>query len=87
MISIGLFWVVDMIYKRIRELREDNDLTQSEVGKAINVRQRNYSYYENGERVIPPWVLCKIADYFDTSVDFLLEQTDERKPYPKRQQK
>ena len=70
-----------MKYKRIRELREDKDYTQVFVGKSINVPQRTYSYYENGERCIPPEVLSKIADFHNTSVDYLLERTHIKEPY------
>ena len=63
-------------YRRIRDLREDNDLTQREVGEAINVPQRSYSYYETGQHLIPPEVLCKLADFYKVSVDYLLERTD-----------
>ncbi len=63
-------------YKRIRDLREDSDLTQKQVGDAINVPQRTYAYYESGQRMIPPHVLCALADFYDTSVDYLLERTD-----------
>lgn len=66
----------DMKFKRIRDLREDADLTQSEMGKAINLPQRTYAYYESGERTIPPEVLIAIADFHNVSVDYLLERTD-----------
>ena len=65
-------------YRRIRDLREDADLTQREVGEAINVPQRTYAYYESGERMIPPQVLCALADLYKASVDYILERTDER---------
>lgn len=65
-------------YKRIRELREDADLTQAALGKAINVPQRTYAYYESGQRMIPPQVLCALADFYNVSVDYLLGRTDER---------
>ena len=65
-------------YKRIRDLREDADLTQREVGKAINVPQRTYAYYESGERMIPPQVLCALADFYKVSVDYILGRTDKR---------
>jgi len=70
-----------MNYRRIRALREDKDLTQAFVGKAINIPQRTYAYYESGERTIPPQVLVALAKFYDTSVDYLLELTDEFKPY------
>lgn len=65
-------------YKRIRDLWEDRDLTQAQVGAAINVPQRTYAYYESGQRMIPPHVLCALADFYGVSVDFLLGRTDER---------
>ena len=66
-------------YRRIRDLREDADLTQQQVGDAINVPQRTYAYYESGERMLPPHVLCALADFYDVSVDYLLERTDKKK--------
>ena len=65
-------------YKRIRDLREDADLTQRAVGEAINVPQRTYAYYESGERMIPPQVLCALADFYKVSVDYILGRTDRR---------
>lgn len=70
-----------MKYKRIRDLREDNDFTQSEIGEKINVPQRTYAYYESGERMIPPHILAALADVYDVSVDYILERTDNRKTY------
>ena len=71
-------------YRRIRDLREDRDLTQQQVGDAINVPQRTYAYYESGQRTIPPHVLVRLADFYDTSVDYLLGRTDVFEPYPKK---
>ena len=56
-------------YQRIRDLREDADLTQKQVGEAINVPQRTYAYYESGQRMVPPQVLCALADVYNVSVD------------------
>lgn len=67
------------LYARIRNLREDNDMTQAQVGAAINVPQRTYAYYESGQRMIPPHVLCALADLYGVSVDYLLERTDRRR--------
>ena len=67
-------------YTRIRDLREDRDLTPAQVDAAINVPQRTYAYYESGQRMIPPNVLCALADFYGVSVDFLLGRTDERQP-------
>ena len=65
-------------YQRIRDLREDADLTQKQVGEAINVPQRTYAYYESGQRMIPPSVLCALADLYHVSVDYLLGRTDQK---------
>lgn len=65
-----------MKYKRIRELREDNDLTQASVGKAIAVSQRTYAYYESGERMVPPEIISALADFYNVSADYILERTD-----------
>ena len=65
-------------YPRIRELREDSDLTQTEVGARINVPQRTYAYYESGGRMVPPHVLAALADLYAVSVDYILGRTDNR---------
>ena len=67
-----------MKYQRIRDLREDADLTQKQIGEAINVPQRTYAYYESGQRMIPPAVLCALADFYGVSVDYLLGRTDKK---------
>ena len=69
------------LYPRIRELREDHDLTQKKLGEAINLPQRTYAYYESGQRMIPPEVLCALADFYGVSVDYLLGRTDNPEPY------
>lgn len=69
-------------YERIRNLREDADLTQAQLGKQINVPQRTYAYYERGERMIPPQVLIALAQFHNVSVDYLLGLTDRKAPYP-----
>ena len=71
-------------YERIRNLREDADLTQAEVGMKINVPQRTYAYYESGERMIPPQVLIALAQLHHVSVDYLLGLTDRKIPYPNK---
>ena len=72
------------MYDRIRALREDSDLTQEKLGRAINVPQRTYAYYESGQRMIPPRVLCALAEFYNVSVDYLLGLTDEKKAYPRK---
>ena len=69
-------------YERIRNLREDSDLTQAELGEQINVPQRTYAYYESGQRMIPPQVLISLAKFYHVSVDYLLGLTDQKAPYP-----
>lgn len=64
-------------YQRIRDLREDADLTQKQVGEAINVPQRTYAYYESGQRMVLPQVLCALADFYNVSVDYILGRVDE----------
>lgn len=71
-----------MIYERIRNLREDHDLTQTDMANYLHVSQRTYSRYENDERAIPIEILIKIAAYYTTSLDYLTNRTDEKKPYP-----
>lgn len=70
---------------RIKNLREDHDLTQKELSKLLNISQVAYSYYELNKRSIPLELLSKLADYYHTSVDYLLYRTDIAKPYPKKQ--
>lgn len=68
-------------YERIRNLRQDADLTQKQVAEYLHVSQKTYCQYEIGRRGYPLEVVVKLALYFDTSVDYLLELTDERNPY------
>ena len=65
------------MYQRIRDLREDSDLSQREIGEAIGVPQRTYSNYETGQRVIPPEILISLAKFHKTSVDYLLDLTNQ----------
>lgn len=74
-----------MLYPRIRNLREDKDLTQSDLAKYLNITQRTYSRYENDERSMPIEILSKIADFHNTSVDYLIDRTDIKINYPKKQ--
>ena len=69
---------------RLRELREDNDLNQTEIAKVLNISQRTYSSYETGDRTIPYSALMKLAYFYNTSVDYILELTDLSKPYPRK---
>ena len=68
---------------RIRSLREDNDITQKELSEYLNISQVAYSYYEINKRSIPLELLSKLADFYNTSTDYLLYKTDELAPYAK----
>ena len=69
-----------MIKTRIKDLRVDRDLGQKTLSKYLNISQFAYSYYELGRRSIPIEILCKIADFYDTNVDYLLYRTDDDSP-------
>ena len=72
-----------MIYRRIRDLREDADMTQTEIAEILNISQRTYSRYENDERAIPVEILSQLADFHKTSIDYLIGRTDEKRAYPR----
>ena len=76
-----------MKYERIRNLREDKDLTQQQVADMLFVNRRTYAAYENGVNSMTPETLIKIAKLHNVSVDYLLELTDNPNPYPKNNQK
>lgn len=61
-------------YRRIRDLREDNDKTQAEIAKLLNMQTTVYQRYERGEREIPFWVVIKLADYYKVSIDYIAER-------------
>ena len=68
---------------RLKELREDKDLFQKDVAKYLNMSQTGYSQYETETKDIPTEILRNLADYYNTSIDYMLYRTDERKPYPR----
>jgi len=72
-----------LIYKRLRDLREDHDYTQTDVASLLNIAQRTYSHYELGTVNISVEHLSILADFYQTSVDYLIGRTDIKKPYPK----
>ena len=72
------------MYRRIRELREDRDLTQKQVAQMLGMSQTGYSKYETGENDIPTSVLQRLADFYNVSVDYLLGRTNQKAPYPKK---
>ena len=69
---------------RLRDLREDKDLTQKELAEYLHIRQNTYSQYETGQRQIPIDLLVQLARFYNTSVDYLLSLTDETIPYPRK---
>lgn len=68
---------------RIKDIREDHDLTQQQLADFLHIRQNTYSQYETGHRQIPVDVLIALAAFYQTSVDYLLGLTNQKKPYPK----
>ena len=70
--------------QRLRDFREDRDISQQKMAELLNVAQTTYSDYERGKINIPLDTLKKLALFFDTSIDYLLELTDESKPYPRK---
>ncbi len=65
---------------RIKELREDNDLSQREIAEYLHVKQNTYSQYENGQRQLPIPCLIALAKFYKTSTDYILGLTDNKKP-------
>lgn len=72
-----------MKYDRIKDLREDADMTQQQIADKLFINRRTYSSYELGIRGIPTEILSAIADIYDTSTDYLIGRTDMKKAYPK----
>lgn len=71
------------MYPRIRNLREDKDLSQTKIAKILDMSQTGYSKYETGENDIPTEILIKLAHFHNTSIDYILGITDHKEPYPK----
>lgn len=74
---------MNMIFNRLKEIREDRDLYQKDIANVLEITQAQYSRYETGENIITLENIYKLADYYQTSIDYLLYRTDTRKPYPK----
>ena len=69
------------MYRRIRDLREDCDMNQTQVAKMLGMSQTGYSKYETGENDVPTQILIKLANFYKTSIDYILGQTDVRERY------
>ena len=70
------------MYQRIRDLREDRDLTQREIAGVLGMAQTGYSKYETGENDVPISILIRLAEIYGTSTDYLLGRTNDPRPYP-----
>ncbi|MBQ1206271.1 MAG: helix-turn-helix transcriptional regulator [Clostridia bacterium] len=66
------------MYKRIRDLREDKDITQAQLANILGMSQTGYSKYETGENDIPTQILINLADFYGTTIDYILGRTDEK---------
>lgn len=72
------------MYKRIKDLREDHDVLQKELAVLLNITRQQYGLYETGKRTIPIEKLKVLAKFYHTSIDYIVELTDNPKPYPKK---
>lgn len=75
------------MHNRLRDLREDHDLSQKEIAKILNMSQTGYSKYEVGTNDIPTKILIELAYYYDTNIDYLLGITEEKRPYKRNTKK
>ena len=80
----GMVFVGDTMPLRIRDLREDRDHKQTEIAQLLHISQATYSRYETGDLEIPHSALQTLADFYQTSVDYLLGRTDIPDPYPRK---
>ena len=71
-------------YNRIRDIRNDNNLSQKQVCEHLKIAQNTLSQYELGDRNIPNEILAQLAIFYDTSIDYLLGLTDQKEPYPRK---
>ena len=69
-----------MKFQRIQDLRNDSDLSQKQISEILHISQRSYSHYETGSRGIPIEMLIRLADYYHTSIDYLVGRTNNKKP-------
>ena len=74
------------IMNRLKDLREDNDLTQQNIAKKLGISQRGYSHYETGDNNIPINILIKLAYFYNTSIDYILGITNNKKPYERKKE-
>ena len=74
-----------MYYPRLKDLRDDNDLTQQQIAEVLGIDQRVYSNYETGKRAIPTKFIVRLAEFYHTSTDYILGRTDDPAPPGQRQ--
>ena len=79
--------VITVTYRRIKDLREDNDWTQQNMADMLQISRSSYSAYENGANAVPIEVLIRLSDIFETSIDYLLELTNDPIPYKRKSNK
>lgn len=75
--------LVMLMRLRIRDMREDQDISQQQIADYLMCDQSLYSKYERGERTVPLEIMVKLADYYHTSIDYLVGITDQNAPYPR----
>ena len=75
-----------MVKTRLKDLREDHDLLQKNLAEMLNIAQTTYSQYELSKREIPYEIVIKLASFYNTSVDYILYLTDDKKPYKRKEQ-
>lgn len=73
-----------MYIKRLKDLREDNDLYQEDIAKILKIKRQQYGLYETGKRTIPIDFLIILSDFYKTSIDYIVEKTNIKQPYPRR---
>ena len=73
-----------MHFQRLKDLREDKDMTQTQISEILDIQQTVYSRYERGFQTIPVEHLIKLADFYEVSTDYILGRTLVKKPYPKK---
>lgn len=77
---VGCFRVINMYFQRLADLRTDRDLRQKDIAAILKMNPEVYRRYEKGEREIPVWALIRLADFYKTSVDYLLGRTNDPTP-------
>lgn len=75
-----------MYLRRLKDLREDNDLLQKQIAEELQIKRQVYGLYETGKRTLPIDLLDKLADFYHVSTDYILERTDQKNPYSKRKE-